>query len=80
MWAISVLSRGRCLKKGLGVMPRAEAQVLTAEEAARYLRLHVKSVYRLAKRGKIPAQKAGGRWRFHSDALERWLKNEKAIS
>ncbi len=61
-------------------MPRTEAQVLTAEEAARYLRLHVKSLYRLGKDGKIPGQKVGGRWRFHRDALEKWVRNEKATS
>lgn len=53
---------------------------MTAEEAARYLRLHVKSVYRLVKGGKIPGQKVGGRWRFHSDALEKWIKREKTTS
>ena len=52
-------------------------QVLTAEEAARYLRLHVKSIYRLVRDGKIPGQKVGDRWRFHSDALEKWLRNER---
>lgn len=61
-------------------MVKHSTQVLTAEEAARYLRLHVKSVYRLVKKGKIPGQKVGGTWRFHADALERWLKNEKASS
>ncbi len=61
-------------------MVKHSTQVLTAEEAARYLRLHVKSVYRLVKKGKIPGQKVGGTWRFHADALERWLKSEKASS
>ena len=61
-------------------MLRPGAQVLTAEEAARYLRLHVKSIYRLVRERKMPGQKVGGRWRFHSDALEKWLKDERLQS
>ncbi len=55
-------------------------QVYTAEEAARYLRLHVKSVYRLLREGKIPGRKVGRHWRFHRDGLERWLKRVNPIS
>lgn len=51
--------------------------LFTAEEAAKYLRLHVKSIYRLARDGKIPGRKVGGSWRFHRDALDVWLKNER---
>jgi excisionase family DNA binding protein len=50
--------------------------LFTAEEAAKYLRLHVKSIYRLARDGKIPGRKVGGSWRFHRDALDLWIKNE----
>ena len=52
--------------------------LFTAEEAAKYLRLHVKSIYRLARDGKIPGRKVGGSWRFHRDALDLWIKNEGA--
>ena len=58
-------------------MATARKQVLTTEETARYLRLHVKSVYRLLRKGMIPGRKVGGRWRFHRAALEGWLKKEK---
>lgn len=51
-----------------------ESALLTAEEAAKYLRVHVKSLYRLAKKEKIPARKVGGQWRFHREALNEWLK------
>ncbi len=61
-------------------MVKHSTQVLTAEEAARYLRLHVKSIYRLVKAGKIPGQKVGGTWRFHAEALEKWLKHDKSTS
>ena len=51
--------------------------LFTAEETAKYLRLHVKSIYRLARDGKIPGRKVGGSWRFHRDALDLWIKNER---
>jgi excisionase family DNA binding protein len=61
-------------------MAKSSPQLFTAEEAARYLRLHVKTVYRLLREGKIPGRKVGGRWRFHRDALEKWLRKEKSTS
>ena len=51
-----------------------EPALLTAEEAAKHLRVHVKSLYRLAKQGKIPARKVGGQWRFPREVLDEWLK------
>ena len=32
-----------------------------------------RKIYRLAASGQMPAAKVGGRWRFHADALDRWL-------
>lgn len=61
-------------------MTNAPMNLLTAEEAANYLRLHVKSIYRLAREGKIPGRKIGGSWRFHQESLEQWLTKEKDAS
>ncbi len=61
-------------------MQKSGAQVLTGEEAASYLRLHVKTIYRLVKEGKVPGRKVGGNWRFHRDELERWLREEESSS
>ena len=49
------------------------AQVMTSVEAAEYLKMHVKTVCRLAKEGKIPAKKVGSEWRFLRPVLDRWL-------
>ena len=54
-------------------MAEDKAQLLTAEEVTRYLRLHVKSVYRLAREGRIPGQKLGGGLRLHRRVLEQWV-------
>jgi excisionase family DNA binding protein len=49
------------------------AQVMTSVEAADYLKMHVKTVCRLAKEGKIPARKVGSEWRFLRSVLDNWL-------
>ncbi len=48
-------------------------QVMTSVEAAEYLKMHVKTVCRLAKEGKIPARKVGSEWRFLRSVLDNWL-------
>ena len=48
-------------------------QVMTSVEAAEYLKMHVKTVCRLAKEGKIPAKKVGSEWRFLRTVLDNWL-------
>jgi len=48
-------------------------QVMTSVEAAEYLKMHVKTVCRLAKEGKIPAKKVGSEWRFLRSVLDHWL-------
>lgn len=49
------------------------SQVMTSVEAAAYLKMHVKTVCRLAKEGKIPAKKVGSEWRFLRAVLDNWL-------
>lgn len=52
---------------------------MTAKEAAEYLRLNYMTVYKLAQKGKIPATKVGGNWRFKKDILDDWL-TKQAVS
>src|SRR5438552_18753614 len=47
--------------------------VLTAREAAKYLRLALPTFYRYMWQGKIPSSKIGGRYRFKKSLLDRWL-------
>jgi excisionase family DNA binding protein len=53
------------------------SQVMTSVEAADYLKMHVKTVCRLAKEGKIPAKKVGSEWRFLRSVLDRWLAEDR---
>jgi len=48
-------------------------EIMTPREAAEYLSIHVRTIYRLAKNGDIPGRKVGGSWRFKKDALDEWL-------
>ncbi len=48
----------------------------TAEEIAKYLRVHPYTVKRLARAGKIPGFKVGDQWRFDTEEIEDWRKNQ----
>jgi len=48
--------------------------VLTMEEAAKYLRVHISTVYRLARRSEIPVVRVGRQWRVEKHALEKWMQ------
>ena len=52
-------------------------QVLTIEEASKYLRIPLSSLYKLAQDGKIPCQKVGRHWRFRKETIDSWLANSK---
>lgn len=54
-------------------------EVMTSVEAAEYLKMHVKTVCRLAKEKKIPARKVGSEWRFVRSVLDRWLAEEEEV-
>lgn len=50
--------------------------IMTPKEAAKYLSLHLITVYRLTKKGELPGFKLGGQWRFKKDLLEAWIANK----
>jgi len=53
-----------------------DKDILTPREAADYLSIHVRTIYRLAKNGEIPGRKIGGSWRFKKNALDEWLSGK----
>ncbi len=55
-------------------------EILTPREAAEYLSIHVRTIYRLAKLGEIPGRKVGGSWRFKKDTLDAWLSEKEKPS
>jgi len=63
-------------------MARKEGhRILTVQEIADYLRVHPSTIYRLLKKGEIPAFKVGSDWRFVLSEAVKWSKgNTKALS
>lgn len=61
-------------EQGSQQFPRRErTQIMTPKEAAKYLGFHLVTIYRLLKKGEVPATKIGGQWRFKKDILDEWL-------
>jgi excisionase family DNA binding protein len=52
-------------------------EILTANEAANYLKVTVRTIYRLIREGRIPGCKVGGSWRFRRDILDDWLAGSR---
>ena len=52
---------------------------LSVEEAARWLGVSMKTVYRLAHVGTLPSFKVGGQWRFSLELLERWAADQMTV-
>ena len=47
--------------------------LITADRAAELLKLHPKTVKRLAQAGNVPGMKIGRVWRFRESALDAWM-------
>ena len=54
-----------------------DKEILTVEEAAAYLQIGKRSLYRLAKQGKIPGKKILNKWRFERESLKRWVSEDQ---
>jgi len=50
-----------------------EKEILTIEEAADYLQIGKRSLYKLAKDGRIPGKKVLNKWRFEKESLKEWV-------
>ena len=54
-------------------------EILTANEVADYLKVTVRTIYRLIREEKIPGRRVGGHWRFRKDILDDWLAGPGGI-
>jgi len=52
--------------------------LLDSTEAAQLLRIHPKTLQRMARKGEIPAMQIGKLWRFSSSALLLWQQEKLA--
>jgi excisionase family DNA binding protein len=51
--------------------------LLTTEEAAEHLRVHVKTIQKLARECKVPCVRMGKYWRFRLSALDHWVISQQ---
>ena len=59
-------------------MMQPEAKVITVNELAVCLHVHRSTLYRLLKKGQLPAFKIGSDWRFNVEAIDRWRMQQQA--
>jgi excisionase family DNA binding protein len=48
---------------------------MTIDEVSKFLRVHRSTVYRLVRKGELPAFKVGDQWRFNKSQVDQWLSN-----
>lgn len=53
--------------------------LLDPREAAALLRIHPKTLVRLAREGRIPAIRVAKHWRFRASALNAWLAGQATM-
>ena len=54
--------------------PQAFEPLLDSDEAAALLKIHPKTLQRMARRGEIPGIQIGKLWRFRASELARWVQ------
>ena len=52
----------------------ADTDILTSKEAAAFLRITTRTLYRLARAGIIPSARIGAIWRFSHAELENYVR------
>jgi excisionase family DNA binding protein len=55
-----------------------KSEVMTVEELSTLFSVPVRTIVRMAKEGKIPSLKIGGKWRFERETISRWMKESSA--
>ena len=55
------------------------SDLMTVKEVAEYLKLNYMTVYKLAQKGRIPASKIGGNWRFKKELLDEWIAKQSTV-
>lgn len=50
---------------------------LTIDQIADYLQASKEKIYKLCQRGKMPASKFGGQWRFDRKEVDDWIRAQR---
>ncbi|MDP2652714.1 MAG: helix-turn-helix domain-containing protein [Candidatus Omnitrophota bacterium] len=51
--------------------------LMTIDDLAQYLRVKKRTIYDWVKKGKIPAIKTVGQWRFRKEKVDAWLEHQQ---
>lgn len=54
-------------------------EILTIDEATKYLRIHKATLYKLVKQRRVPAVKVGKKWRLLKSKLDEWLEKQSEV-
>ncbi len=54
-------------------------EILTIDEATKYLRIHKATLYKLVKQRRVPAVKVGKKWRLVKSKLDEWLEKQSEV-
>jgi len=65
-------------KPPISVDPFVFEPLLDSDEAAALLRIHPKTLQRMARNGDIAGVQVGKLWRFRMSELEQWLRAKRA--
>jgi excisionase family DNA binding protein len=55
-------------------------QILTASQVSELLQVHLRTVYKLARKGLIPGRKFGGGWRFSKEEIMKMISTGRLAS
>lgn len=58
-------------------MPSKIKEILDAKDVSDYLHVHLFTVHKYAREGKIPAFKIGADWRFHRKSIDKWIREKE---
>ena len=53
---------------------------LTIEQIADYLQVSTEKLYKLCQKGKMPASKLGGQWRFKREVIDKWMMASQLVA
>ena len=77
---LEVTSRAFAGSVGASVAAEVVEHPMTPEDVAVLLRIDRETVYRMARRGQLPAFKVSSRWRFLPSHLQRWMEDQEGTS
>jgi excisionase family DNA binding protein len=54
-------------------------EILTADEACKYLRVAKPTLYRYVRSGQLPGFKMGKIWKFHKEIIDKWIQDRVKV-